>query len=285
MDAVNSAKPEPYTSASLGLADIEEWMRIFAAEHIIENFDAYGHEIGKNMYAYRPSQGKWQLYMFDLDWLMLAAQNHGYNASSAPLFNSEDPTIAAMYAFPPFARAYWRAILDAVNGPMAAANCNPVMDAKYASLLANGVAWCDGQALTDPTVVKTWFSQRLAFLQSQLATVAAPFTVNSTITVSNGLGVLTGTAPVGAYHFYKRTGLGSALDLRHQLGGSRAASERTKQFHRARSGFTPSALEWGQQYRVAPVSEHEPKSDWCTGYQRNHVCSSGPERRVFGIVE
>ncbi len=198
VDALNAPAPEPYTSATLGVVDVEEWMRIFATEHIIVNFDAYGHQIGKNMYAYKSDSGKWQLYMFDLDWLMLAAASYSgsYGPGSAPLFNSEDPTIATMYAFPPFARAYWRAIADAVNGPLAAANCNAVMDAKYQSLLANGIVWCDGQALTAPTAVKTWFSQRRTFLQSQLATVAATFTVNPTVTVNNGVGVITGTAPV-----------------------------------------------------------------------------------------
>ena len=183
------------------MVDVDEWMRIFAMEHIIVNFDAYGHQIGKNMYVYLPPNGKWQLYMFDLDWLMLAAQsaNSSYAPLTAPLFNSEDPTIATMYAFPPFARAYWRAIQDAVNGPLVAANCNPVMDAKYASLRANGVAWCDGQALTDPTVVKTWFSQRRTGLLNQLANVAAPFAVNPSVTISNGVGIVSGTAPIGTY--------------------------------------------------------------------------------------
>src|SRR5262249_27819585 len=88
VDAVNAAAPEPYTSATLGLVDMEEWMGIFATEHIIVNFDAYGHEIGKNMYAYQPSSGKWQLYMFDLDWAMLPAAQHNssYGPSTAPLF-------------------------------------------------------------------------------------------------------------------------------------------------------------------------------------------------------
>jgi len=27
------------------------------------NLTSYGHEIGKNMYAYLPPNGKWQLYM------------------------------------------------------------------------------------------------------------------------------------------------------------------------------------------------------------------------------
>ena len=124
-------------------------MRIFALEDVIENPDSFGNGGGKNMYAYLPQNGKWQLYMFDLDWAMLPAQfnNGSYAPLVAPLFNTDDPTIATMYAFPPIARAYWRAIQDAVNGPLVAANCNPVMDAKYASLLANGVQWCDGAAL------------------------------------------------------------------------------------------------------------------------------------------
>jgi hypothetical protein len=135
--------------------------------------------------------------MFDLDWLMLAAQLHNssYAASSAPLFNSEDPTITRMYGHPPLARAYWRAVQDAINGPMQAANCNPVMDAKYRSLVANHIAWCDGQALTDPSVVKTWFGQRLTYLQSQLATVAAVFNVSGVV-VTNDVALVSGTAPI-----------------------------------------------------------------------------------------
>jgi Lamin Tail Domain/CotH kinase protein len=199
VDAVNAAAPEPYTSATLGSVDVEEWMRIFATEHIIVNFDAYGHQIGKNMYAFLPERGKWQLYMFDLDWLMLAAANANgsYAASAAPLFNADDPTIIRMYNHPPFARAYWRAVQDAVNGPLVASNCNPVMDAKYQSLVANNIKWCDGQALTDPGTVKVWFSQRRAFLQSQLAAVnASGFAVNAAVSISNNMATITGTAPV-----------------------------------------------------------------------------------------
>lgn len=198
VDAVNAPSPEPYTTATLGLVDMEEWMGILATEHIIQNFDAYGHIIGKNVYAFLPDGGQWQLYMFDLDWLMLAAANSGFSSSSAQLFNADDPTITRMYAHPPFARAYWRAVEAAVNGPLDAANCNPVMDAKYQSLVANGIVHCDGGPLNPPTPVKTWFSQRRTFLQSQLAASnAAPFAVNTSVAVSNNVGIVTGTAPVG----------------------------------------------------------------------------------------
>jgi len=198
-DALNATPPEPYTAATSGLVDLEQWMRIFATEHIIVNFDSWGHEIGKNMYTYKPKNGKWQLYMFDLDWLMLVSARRGssYLPGAAPLFNSEDPTISTMYAYPPFARAYWRAVADAINGPLDPAQCNPVMDAKYQSLRANGIVWCDGQALTDPAAVKTWFNARRTFLQNQLATVAAAFTANAPVTATNGVANIGGTAPVG----------------------------------------------------------------------------------------
>ena len=79
--------------------------------------------------------------------------------------------------------------------PVGPANCNPVIDAKSRSLFANGIAWCDGQRLTEPGAVKNWFSQRRTALQIQLAKVQAPFAVNS-IVLTNDVAVLSGTAPI-----------------------------------------------------------------------------------------
>jgi hypothetical protein len=177
-------------------------MGILAAEHIIVNFDAYGHEIGKNMYAFKPANGRWQLYMFDLDWLMLAAagRRSSYSASAAPLFNSEDPTITRMYNHPPFRRAYFRAVKKAVDGPLRSVNCDPVMDAKYQSLLANGITRCDGQNLTGPGAVKTWFSQRRTALLNQLNVAAADFAITSLggagFRTNASAVVVTGSAPI-----------------------------------------------------------------------------------------
>lgn len=202
VDAVNAPGPEPYTSQTEALVDLEEWMGILATEHIIVNFDSYGHIIGKNMYAYKPRNGGWKLYMFDLDWLMLAATgfSQNYSASRAPLFESDDPLIRRMYTHPPFLRAFYRAVRKAVDGPLAAQNCDPVMDAKHASLVANGVTHCDGATLVAPTAVKTWFSQRRAYLIGQLATVAAEFRITSNngadFSVDTNVTTLAGTAPV-----------------------------------------------------------------------------------------
>src|SRR5262249_10477595 len=66
---------------------------------------------------------------------------------------------------------------------------------KSQSLFANGIAWCDGQPLTPPSAVKTWFTQRRAALQAQLATVSAPFQISSLV-VSNNVALVSGTAPI-----------------------------------------------------------------------------------------
>jgi hypothetical protein len=83
-----------------------------------------------------------------------------------------------------------------VNGPLAPANSNPVMDAKYLSLRENGIKWCDGQPLSDPSPVKTWFSQRRTALQAQLASVSSPFSIKASIPITNAVAYLSGTAPV-----------------------------------------------------------------------------------------
>lgn len=200
VDALNAPAPEPYTAHTEGLVDIEQMMGMFAFEHIINNFDSWGHNIGKNMYHFKPANGKWQLYAFDLDWLMLVSVGGpgNFTASTGPLFASEDPTVTRLYNHPPFRRAYFRAVQAAVDRPLVAANYSPVMDAKYQSLVENGVTLCDGQALVNPSAVKQWFSERRVFLLNQLAAVASPFAVNPSVTISNGVGVISGTAPIAA---------------------------------------------------------------------------------------
>jgi hypothetical protein len=57
VDVANAARPEPLTTATEGLVDVPEWMRHFAVQHTIGNWDTYGYEQGKNCYAYKPTSG------------------------------------------------------------------------------------------------------------------------------------------------------------------------------------------------------------------------------------
>lgn len=181
VDAVTSPRPEPYTTLVDSIVDVDGWMRTLAVERIVGNWDSWGFDRGKNMYAYRPQRGKWQLMAWDIDFVMDLGR-------TGSLTGGQDPALNTMWSHPPFLRAYWRAIHDAVYGPMEASRINPLVDAKYTALLANGVS------ASAPTPIKTYITSRRTALITQLNTVAASFTASAT--VANNMANLTGTAPV-----------------------------------------------------------------------------------------
>lgn len=201
-DAANAAAPEPYTSQMEALTDMERVMGIFAMERIISNFDSWGHLIGKNMYAYKPRKGKWYTFMFDNDWIFDASSGFGYGPTSALFTPCNDPTVARMYNHPPFRRAYFRTVQKAVEA-LAPGIIGPIMDQKYAALVASGVTRSAGQALVDPTPVKTWLATRRQFLSEQLAPLSASVQITSNggvdFTSNTNLVTLTGTAPIEVF--------------------------------------------------------------------------------------
>lgn len=206
-DAANATDPQTYARQMDAFVDLDEWMRIFATENIIANFDSYGHDIGKNMYAYKPPGGKWLLFMWDIDWVMLPSAQQGYTPQAPLMYRgparfgdgNRDPVVGRMYAQPGFQRAYWRAVRDAADGPLLEARVAARLDGVYNALKANGVTVSAGTAFEAPTAVKTWVSQRRTYLLTQLATVAAPFRVLTPAPDSGtdrNLTTLAGTAPI-----------------------------------------------------------------------------------------
>ncbi len=68
----------------------------------------------------------------------------------------------------------------------------PLLDAKYNAFIANGLSVENPAANIEP-----WLSQAQSSIASQLAAVnATNFTVNPSVTVSNNVAYVTGTAPV-----------------------------------------------------------------------------------------
>jgi hypothetical protein len=171
------------------IADWEQWMRMFATQRAIGNFDTYGWIRGKNTYLYKPADGLFQHMPWDIDYTL--GLGRPWNA---PLFESNDPRVTAMFNTPEIVRAYWRAFAELVNGPFTNTRLNPFIDGRVATLVTNNVN-IDHNAVA---AIKTYISQRNGFLQEQLATVAATFTVDTLLDFSttDSLLVVTGTAPV-----------------------------------------------------------------------------------------
>jgi regulation of enolase protein 1 (concanavalin A-like superfamily) len=190
VDAATATSPEPLTTAADGLVDVAQWMRHFAVQHTIGNWDTYGYERGKNCYAYKPTQGPWRLLLWDLD-LVLGQQSR---TTTDPLFNTagSEPVIATWYGNPAFVREFWCAMRELVDGPMLPANYNPLINARFAAFRANDVP------VDTPTAMKSWIDGRRAYILTQIPN--APFNVVTpgSLTTSSNYVTITGSAPVTA---------------------------------------------------------------------------------------
>jgi hypothetical protein len=198
VDAANAASPEPYTSATFGEIDIPNWMRVLALEHMVGDWDSYGYERGKNMFAYKPTQDKWKLVLWDVE-LVLGKDSRG---PTDGLFNNgAEPIVTRMYNHPPFVREFWRAMYELANIWMDPAVYSPLVDARYAAFRANGVpvdSPDSGNSVGASGGMRGWIAARRAYILSQIP--SANFAVTSTnyVQTTNNYITLTGTAPVSA---------------------------------------------------------------------------------------
>ena len=104
---MNNPNSAAYTAQTEAVMDVETWMRVFCVEHIAGNWDSYGYARGKNMYAYKPNNGKWQLLAWDIDFVPGSSSD---TAQTDMFANVNDPTVTRMLNHPPFRRAYLRAM-------------------------------------------------------------------------------------------------------------------------------------------------------------------------------
>ena len=173
-----------------GLANIEQWMRIFACQHTVGNWDSYGFSRGKNDFMYKGLNGRYEQMTWDIDFTM----GLGGNAANDSIFQANDPRISALWATPAFVRYYWRAFQDIVNGPLNNSFLDPILDAKAAAMAANNINYDPDQVAT----IKSYTLDRRNYLISQLATVAGNFTFNggAVLNLTSNLATFTGSAPV-----------------------------------------------------------------------------------------
>jgi hypothetical protein len=196
IDAANSYGTPNYVANMENIANMENWMRVFAANHAGGNWDSFGAQNEQNLYGYIGTQGtKYSLLMHDFN-ISIGLIGEGYTswAPGQDLFdvNPSDPCMADIYNTPVFLRMYWRALQELVNGPLNTAISGPLITAKYNAFVANGLSVENPAANIEP-----WLSQAQSSIASQLAAVnAASFTVNPAVTASNNVAYVTGQAPI-----------------------------------------------------------------------------------------
>jgi hypothetical protein len=192
VDAANSYGTPNYVANMENIANMENWMRVFAANHAAGNWDSFGVQNEQNLYGYIGTLGtKYSLLMWDFN---IVIGNSGSWGPGQDLFTIDvsDPYMIDIYNTPTFLRMYWRALQELVNGPLNVTNSGPLLDAKYNAFVANGFS------VENPdTNIEPWLSQAQSSIASQLAAVnATSFTVNPIITTSNNVVYVTGVAPV-----------------------------------------------------------------------------------------
>ncbi len=194
VDAVNLSNDQ-YTATVEAVADIEEWMRVFALRRSVVDWDGYGYSRGKNMYNYRPPDDAWRLLLWDLDFPFGA---DGWPTDSDLLWVADTmPVAKRLVDHPPFRRMFWQGLYDCALEPMASAEIEPWLDEWHTALLQNGVA------VSNPAAVKTWTSARRAYILQQLNSVTGfPLAITSNggsdfSSASNWI-ALAGNAPIQA---------------------------------------------------------------------------------------
>ena len=192
VDAASSYNTPNYVANLENVADMENWMRVFAANHAAGNWDSFGAQNAQNLYGYIGTQGtKYSLMMWDFN---IVFGNSGSWGPGQNLFNfnGQDQGMAAIYNNPTFLRMYWRALQELVNGPLTVANSAPLLAAKFAVFTANGFSVENPASNIEP-----WLTQAHDSIASQLAAVnASSFGVNASVTISNNVAYVTGQAPV-----------------------------------------------------------------------------------------
>ncbi|MHB1307689.1 MAG: lamin tail domain-containing protein [Limisphaerales bacterium] len=190
VDAVNP--PTDYVRRVEEVVDVDHWMRTFAMNDLASFWDAFGNPNAKNTFLYKPERDRWKLMSWDFD-VGLGVFN---DPPDAALFEVTDPTLTRMYRTAAFVRRYWAALEEALNGWFRVGpgtRIDALLDAKHAAFRAENLA------LADPAGIKSWITQRRAFLQAQLHTVRSGFAITSpadgSLTSQTPL-ILRGTAPV-----------------------------------------------------------------------------------------
>ena len=190
--AANSYGAPNYVAGMENIANMENWMRVFAANHAAGNWDSFGAQNGQNLYGYIGTQGtKYSLLMWDFNIVFGNSGSWGPGQDLLTI-DASDPYMSDIYATPAFLRMYWRALQELVNGPLNVANSATLLDAKYDVFTQNGF-----DVENPDTNIKPWLSEAQSSIAAQLAAVnATAFTVNPDPAVTNNVAYITGVAPV-----------------------------------------------------------------------------------------
>jgi hypothetical protein len=193
VEAMNS-ESAVYQRAVESQVDVRQWMRVFALRHVIGDWDSFGYRRGKNMFAFKPKDGRWQLLNWDMDFGLGVEGGH---PATHNLFDvaPEMPTIQRMMQYPPFRRIYMQSLLELYDGPMVGDELDELVTGLHDGLCAEGVS------VESPAPALQWIEQRRTFMRQHLQSFTnAAFRLSGIQSnAQNNGAVVYGSAPVQVY--------------------------------------------------------------------------------------
>jgi hypothetical protein len=196
VDAASSYGTANYVANMENLADMRNWMGVFAVNHAVGNWDVYGGQTGQNLYGYVGTEGtKFTLMMWDMNIDLGLGWGPGANLF---ISNVNDTNTEAIFTCPAFRRMYWDAFRRLINGQFSVAGAAPLANAKYKGFGDAGLgAYLSGGLENPNSAMLPWIAQAQSSIASQLAAAdASQFSVSPTVAVTNDVAYITGIAPV-----------------------------------------------------------------------------------------
>ena len=173
MDAFNRTDNQDFTTQVTAQIDVNQWMRTFAVERLVGNWDSFGYANDQNMYFYKPPQDRWQLCIWDMDMPMGTAATAPSNDDIFTNTGDHRHAVSApeqrFLKHPPFCRAYLRALQEVITGSVR--QIGPLLDAKAAAFAASGIT------ATSPQGIKNYLAARTNSINQQLARFRVPFSL------------------------------------------------------------------------------------------------------------
>jgi Lamin Tail Domain/CotH kinase protein/PA14 domain len=171
------------------LVDTEEYLQVSALEHATGDWDSFTTQNQWNMYSYKPQHGKWSLLKWDWNISLGNSGSWGPDGSQILNLTAVDAALSRFETYTPFNRAYLRSLKAIADKAMNNKFVDPVLDAKYAAFMANGV----GAAEPGANGLKSWISTMHRSITNALQSRGV---LNLAFSLSNPTNIVTGSTNI-----------------------------------------------------------------------------------------
>ncbi|MBM3845704.1 MAG: hypothetical protein FJ405_05380, partial [Verrucomicrobia bacterium] len=191
-DAANTPAGGNYIGNMRQIVDMEQWLKTFAVQHGVGNWDSFGNRNSQNMYGYKPERGRWQLMTWDFNIVLGNSGSDGPTGDDIFQHNFADTAMLRIYQTPEFRRIYLRFIKELAEGPFRDPQLNALMIAKHAEFVNSG------QTASNPSEIWGWLGQRRDYLLSQVRSYLTNFSVSTPTSYQTNASavVVRGSAPL-----------------------------------------------------------------------------------------